>query len=260
MATELSKPQEQLGINLGTQSELIRTVANLTMLKENKELFQTVVTEHITSPFDVPTPKEKVKKRPDGFDYIESSWMDKQFKEHSPLYSTELLHFSEAMGWVTAIVRVTDRLTGNSELGGSSVRIQVRQGTIEPSFRDIIDKGNNVAAVITRAVKNAQSKFGHGADIYGKRESVRTNEENQRYESMLREIKQISPQRAKLFVEGWSELAVDFTEFLDKWAIYIDRNKPSTEMQESAVVDEATVIEGNSSKEIKFKDVNKLKM
>lgn len=260
MQKELTKPTEQLATNLGTQSELVRTVANLTMLKENKELFQTVVTDHITSPFDVPTPKEKVKKRPDGFDYIESSWMDKQFKEHSPLYSTELLHFSEAMGWVTAIVRVTDRLTGNSELGGSSVRIQVRQGTIEPSFRDIIDKGNNVAAVITRAVKNAQSKFGHGADIYGKRESVRTEEEKKRYESMLVDIKQISQQRAKLFAEGWLELGADFTEFLDKWQIYIDRNKPSTEEYGYTVVDEATVIDGNSSKRIKHKDISKLKM
>lgn len=265
MPNELTRPQEQLGINLGTQSEVIRTFANLTMLneiadQESNKSFQNVVAEHITHPFDVPTPKEKVKKRPDGFDYIESSWMDKQFKEHTPLYSTELLHFSEAMGWVTAIVRVTDRLTGNSELGGSSVRIQVRQGTTEPTFKDIIDKGNNVAAVITRAVKNAQSRFGHGADIYGKRESVRSNEENQRYESMLKEIQNISRNRAKLFEEGWSELGADFTEFLDKWQIYVDRNKPSTEANGYSVVDEVTVIDGNSSKSIKYKDVNKLKM
>lgn len=258
---ELTKPQEQLGLSLGSTSELLRTLANLTMLKENKAAFQSVVTEHITSPFDVPTPKEKIKKRPDGFDYIESSWMDKQFKEHSPLYSMDLLHYSENMGWVTAIVKVTDRITGNSELGGASVRIQVTKGTLEPTFRDIIDKGNNVAAVVTRAIKNAQSRFGHGADVYGKRESAQTNEEKDRYASMLKEITSISTARAKLFQGGWAELGSDYTEFLDKWQIYIDRNQvPSTEKNGYSAVDGVVVMDGNPSKPIKFKDVNKLVM
>jgi len=231
---------------LGEVSETLKAVANIEMMKN----FQAVVTEHITSPFDVLTPKEKVKKRLDGYDYVESSWMDKSFKTHSPLYSSELLHYSENMGWVTAIVKVTDRVTGNSELGGSSVRIQVKQGTLEPTFRDIIDKGNNVAAVITRAIKNAQSRFGHSADIYGKRESVRTEDEKQRFTSMLNRITIISKDRARLFQEQWNGLGTDYTEFLEKWQIYIDRNKTLAEadsdVRRSPSVSEAEVTKVNS--------------
>ena len=261
---ELMKPADQEMIDrvnsvVGSGNDLIRILANLTTLRTNKELFQSVVTEYITSPFDVPTPKEKIKKRPDGFDYIESTWMDKQFKEYSPLYSIDLLHYSENMGWVTAIVHVTDRIAGNSELGGSSVRIQVKKGTLEPTFRDIVDKGNNVAAVITRAIKNAQSRFGHGADVYGKRESARTNEENERYDVLLKEITKINKDRAKLFREGWEELGTDYTEFLDKWQIYIDRNQKFTEANGYSTVDEAVVMNGNSSQKIKI-DMNKIKI
>lgn len=207
--------------NLGKE-EVSKVLLGIEML--NKKELGSIVTAHITSPFDVPTPKEKIKKRPDGYDYIESSWMDKNFKEHSSLYSNELVHYSESMGWITIVVKLTDRITGNSELGGSSVRIQVRQGTLEPTFRDIIDKGNNVAACLSKAIKNAQSRFGHGADVYGKRESVRTKEESERYASMLKQITSISTSRAQLFKEGWEQLGVDFSEYLDKWQIYIDIN------------------------------------
>ena len=208
---------------VGGDSELQKIFATLTQMRD----VQKIVAEHITHPFDIPTPPEKVKKRPDGWDYIENTWMDKSFKSNSPLYTNELVHYSEASGWITVIVRVTDRVTGNSELGGSSVRIQVsKDAGTEITFRDIIDKGNNVAAVISRAIKNAQSRFGHGADIYGKRESVVTDEERIRYEAMLKEITAISQPRAQQFKDGWSKLGVDYSEYLDKWQVFIEKSKP----------------------------------
>lgn len=213
---------QELTKNIGSGSEIVKVATNITLMSQ--EEVKATVTEYITSPFNVPTPKEKVKKRPDGYDYIESSWMDKGFKTHSPLYDNDLIHYSEDMGWITIIVKITSRITGNSELGGSSVRIQVRQGVTAPSFRDIIDKGNNVAACLSKAIKNAQSRFGHGADIYGKREEIRTEEEITRFDLMLKEIRKISKPRMQLFEDGWKEIGVDFSEYLDKWQIYIDRN------------------------------------
>lgn len=248
MAQDLVKAEEQLGVNIGSVSEVIKTAANLTLMKD----VQAVVAEHITHPFNIPTPKEKIKKRPDGYDYIENTWMDKEFKEHSPLYNTELVHYSEASGWITMIVRLTDRVTGNSELGGSSVRIQVRQGVMEPNFRDIIDKGNNVAACLSKAIKNAQSRFGHGADVYGKRESAITTEEKSRYESMLKEVKRISKTRAQQFEMAWKEIGTDYSEFLDKWQIFIDRNqKASAEKSDSSLVSDAKVTEAQSQEDQK---------
>jgi len=220
---ELAKiVQENFGLasNGSNQSvDMIKTLANLTLMKD----FQSVVAEHITHPFNVKTPKAKVKRRPDGFDYVESSWMDKNFKEQSKLYSSELLHYSEAQGWITIVVRLTDRITGNSELGGSAARIQVKAGAgAEPTFRDIIDKGNNVAAALSKAIKNAQSRFGHAADIYGKRECLKTESEEERFKSMLPQISNISQSSASAFTKGWKEIGVDFTEFLDDWQSWID--------------------------------------
>jgi hypothetical protein len=241
-------------VRFGPTSEAAKAEIQIGLLKGN---MLSELTTYVNSPFDVSTPKEKVKKRPDGYDYIESSWMDKQFKSHSPLYAYELLHYSENHGWVTCIVKLTDRITGNSELGGASVRIQVRQGAgAEPTFRDIIDKGNNIAAVVTRACKNAQSRFGHGADIYGKREAVRTKEENERYDDFLRSLKKLSPNKVDLFKDGWEELGADFSDYLDKWQIFIDKLKESTkikpvEKKDSSAVD-AAVTGSLTSKTIMF--------
>lgn len=219
-----------------------------------------LLNDHVKSPFDIPTPREKVKKRPDGFDYVESSWMDRGFKAHSPLYASELLHYSESHGWITCIVRLTDRITGNSELGGASVRIQVKRGASdEPSFRDIVDKGNNVAAVITRAIKNAQSRFGHAADVYGKREAAQTDDEKQRYKSLYEMIlKNHSQARAQQFEQGWLELGADFSEYLDKWETYMSKitshkvTKSSTVEKSESSADGAAVNVEKSPRKLTF--------
>jgi len=250
MADDLMKLGESPGINLGAMSDVAKIVANLAVSKMSE--FQTVVTEHITSPFNVLTPKDKIKRRPDGYDYVENTWMDKSFKQHSPLYSSELVHYSEADGWISIIVRVTDRLTGNSELGADSARIQVRQGAgTQPIFKDIIDKGNNIKSALSRAIKNAQSRFGHAADIYGKRESTKTEEERNRFDSILEDVNKISKIRAQQFEQGWNEIGVDFSDYLDRWQTFVERNssKPVAEKNKGSVASDATVTTDTSHTE-----------
>ncbi len=180
--------------------------------------------DYISRPKDIKTPAEKVKKRPDGFDYVEGSWMDFKTKEFMPLYEYKLLHVSFEHGWVNVIISLKDRITGNLELGADSARIQVRKNADEPNFRDIIDMGNNLKSALSKAIKNAQSRFGVAADIYQKRESEPTNQERERYASMCRAINTISPARVQLLKEQWTSLGTDWSEFLDKWQIYIDNN------------------------------------
>lgn len=182
--------------------------------------------KHVLKPFDIETPPEKIRKRPDGWDYVESSYMDHQTKEHIPLYEYSLLHCSYQDGWINIIVSLKDRITGNIELGADSARVQVRQGTNNPNFRDIVDMGNNLKSALSKAIKNAQSRFGFSADVYGKRESIPTNEERARYDEILNIINSISPSRAQIFKDQWAGLGTDWSEFLDKWQIYVDRNKP----------------------------------
>lgn len=181
------------------------------------------ILKHISQPFDVKTPPEKVKKRPDGFDYVEGSFMDFETKKFMPLYEYTFLHISFHMGWISIMVSLKDRTTGNVELGSGAARIQVPRSVDEPGFRDVIDMNNNIKAALTNAIKNAQSRFGICADIYGRRESVPNELERERFDSLKSEIKAISPTRALQFEDGWKSLGTDWTEYMDKWQDWLGR-------------------------------------
>jgi hypothetical protein len=192
-----------------------------------KEQIRKIVAEEIKAPFNVPTPKEKVKKRPDGFDYVEGTWMDNVAKEYMPLYEYNLLHISWELGWINMVISLKDKITGNIELGAGSARIQTRSGVETPGFRDVIDMGNNIKAALTQAIKNAQSRFGIAADVYGKRESTPTDDERKKFQEMLTQIKEISISKGQLFEEQWKALGTDFSEFLDRWSIFIKMKSPT---------------------------------
>lgn len=212
-------------------SEMVEALANVSLLKSD-EHFRDELRNYITKPYDHKTPPEKVKKRPDGYDYVESSYMDFETKQFMPLYEYKLLNYSSDMGWINVIVSLTDRTTGNTELGAGSARIQVSRGVETPGFRDVIDMSNNIKAALTNAIKNAQSRFGIAADVYQRRESVPTDAERGRFEEMKKQIHAISATRAKIFADQWNDLGTDWSEFLEKWQVYIDRN--SNNKQESS--------------------------
>jgi len=209
------------------RSELVEALANLSLLNTTDENFREELSKHVLAPYDIKTPPEKVKKRPDGFDYVESSWMDYESKKNAPLYEYRLLHVTSDMGWINMVISLTDRITGNTELGAGSARIQVSRGVEEPGFKDVIDMGNNYKSALTNAIKNAQSRFGISADIYQRRESVPTDAERERHGSMKALIYGISPSRTKMFTEQWMNLGTDWTEFLDRWQVYVDNNTKS---------------------------------
>ena len=208
-------PAEGSTSNLSRGSEVVEALANLTVVSDYKKQ----ASEYVLQPFNDKTPPEKVKKRPDGFDYVESSWMDFSAKQFMPFYKYRLLHTSFKKGFVNVIVDLKDRITGNVELGAGSAKIQRSRSTGE-----VIDLGNNLKSAVTNAIKNAQSRFGIAADIYQKRESVPTTQELARKEELYDKIVMINPTRAKLFLEKWKDLGTDFTEFLDRWEIYVNQN------------------------------------
>lgn len=220
--------------NQNVSNDIINSIANIAMFDKYKGL----VGQKINAPFNVETPKEKVKKRPDGFDYVEGTWMDHVAKETMPLYEYNLLHISWDFGWVSMVVSLTDRVSGNIELGAGAARIQVRQGVETPGFRDVIDMGNNVKAALTQAIKNAQSRFGVSADVYGKRESMPTDDERKQFQEMTTQIKAVSSSKAKIFQEQWDALGTDYSEFLDRWRVFVENNsstktdtKPTGQLQ-----------------------------
>jgi hypothetical protein len=215
------------GTNPMSAGDMVTALANVTLINnKSKGHFRDELISYISTPFrEQKTPVEKVKKRPDGYDYVESSFMDYETKKFMPLYSYKLLHVATELGWITVIVSLTDRITGNIELGAGSARIQVSRGVETPGFRDVIDMGNNVKSALTNAIKNAQSRFGIASDVYQKRESIPTDAERDRFAAMQKEIHGINATRALMFNDQWLNLGTDWTEFLDRWQVYIDRNK-----------------------------------
>lgn len=214
--TEIAKTHTNVDSTATTQA-----ISNL-LIKEHSSAWDEVQ-KHVSEIFDYKTPPEKVKKRPDGFDYVSGQYMDYIFKQHSPLYKYQLLHVSFEYGWVSIIVSLEDRLTGNVELGAGAARIQVPRGVETPSFRDIIDLGNNMKAALSSAIKNAQARFGVAADVHKRREGVATEEERKRYEVILEQLKTLAPNRVELFSQGWKELGDEFSEYLFKWETYVER-------------------------------------
>ncbi len=215
-------PQTPETLSSGRHSEMIEALANVSLFQEH---FRAVLRDYIATPYDHKTPPEKVKLRPDGYDYVESSYMDFETKNFMPLYKYKLLKEEVYLGWIRCYVSLKDRITGNTELGSGAARIQVSRGIKEPAWGDVLDMGNASKAALTNAIKNAQSKFGTAADVYRKRESVPTNEERDRFESMKSQIYNINATRAKQFAEKWALLGTDWTDFLDAWQVYVDRNQ-----------------------------------
>lgn len=223
-ALDIAESESSMLSNLSRTQEFTEALKSLGNISVITEVVKDKVYNYINKPKEVKTPAEKVKKRPDGFDYVESSWMDYQSKLFMPLYEYELLHVSFQHGWISVIVSLKDKITGNIELGADSARIMVKREAEEPSFRDIIDMGNNLKSALSKAIKNAQSRFGVSADIYQKRESEPTIDERKRFETMLAQVKELSPTRAQIFKDQWAGLGTDWSDFLDKWQIFIDRS------------------------------------
>lgn len=201
--------------------DVVESITNMEIVNQLKP----DIHSYISKPYNVKTPPEKVKKRPDGFDYVEGSFMDSLTKEFMPLYEHTFLSISFEMGWIAVIVSLKDRTTGNVEIGAGAARIQVPKGVDEPRFRDVIDMNNNIKAALTNAIKNAQSRFGICADIYGRRESVPSDPERERFDSLYQDIKSVSPTRALQFKDGWNSLGTDWSEYMDKWQNWLDRQK-----------------------------------
>jgi hypothetical protein len=224
-------PQTPTTSNPSIHTELIEALANVSLFK-SQEHFRVDLRNYIATPYDQKTPKEKVKQRPDGYDYVESSYMDFETKNFMPLYKYELISERIHLGHIIIYVSLKDRITGNTELGSGAARIQVSRGVEEPAFRDVLDMGNASKSALTNAIKNAQSRFGTAADVYRKRESVPTNEERERFESMRKQIYNINATRAKQFAEKWALLGTDWLDFLDAWQVYVDRNQVTEEKKE----------------------------
>ena len=131
-----------------------------------------------------PTPKEQVKKRPDGYDYAEEKWMRDRLSEYFPGWSLKQaapLHFLGAE-WVVAEVElliIDEYLLAFSIIppyrsfyGVGGARVQYKAKAAHTP-ENIIDIDPNVKAARSRAFKDAINRLCNIADdVYRKRVDV----------------------------------------------------------------------------------------
>lgn len=194
---------------------------NLDEVLEVIEKFSSKVREKRKKIADAETPKEVIGKKPIGgklVDYVPYSYVDNEFKKHFPLYSMELLKLElvqlAPFEWFALCsVRVTDRTTGNSELGASCHRIQLKKDSKEKGIAEFVDPGNDVKAALSEAIKNAQVRFGISADVYQRRELERTDEERARFNELIEKVK--NNNLKEQLIGRWKDPDLDVEEFLN---------------------------------------------
>tara|TARA_Y100000310_G_scaffold332421_1_gene407965 strand:- start:496 stop:1131 length:636 start_codon:yes stop_codon:yes gene_type:complete len=118
------------------------------------------------------TPKNQVKSRPDGFDYVEDTWMRQQLNEIYPIWSWTKgkLQFLGSE-WVIASgeLQVVDKGgIVRKYISHGGARIQFKRGKPHtPDF--VVDIDKNVASANTNALKRAINRLCNVADdIYRK--------------------------------------------------------------------------------------------
>lgn len=173
------------------------------------------------------TPKEYIGDK-FGQAFVSYPYMDDAFKTHFPAYE---FHFAFPpimfQNFILVGVELKDKVTGNVELGLKAHRIQIKKDkkdAIENGRMtmadltpfDVIDFGNDSAAALTDAIKNAESRFGICADVY--RKIVYSKEEldtlNSRFNTVIEKIEQ--PLLKRKIIENWNALKGNKEEFLNK--------------------------------------------
>ncbi|RLB96243.1 MAG: hypothetical protein DRH90_24790 [Deltaproteobacteria bacterium] len=200
----------------------IASLSNLEAVKDYNE-----------KPFRKATPVSKVKRNPQGYDYVSGAYMDKEFKEFAPVYEYVSIVVTDvlAMGHVRAEVVLKNRVTGNQEVGVGAARIQVtreaRKRLTEGSQQgilpfDVVSYNNNVKAAVEEARKNCMRGFGICSDVYRRQQFEPTEEESDRFMELMN---QVSLKWKQQFGAEWDDLGADFEIFLDGIEDNLDKYK-----------------------------------
>jgi len=122
------------------------------------------------------TPPKLIKKRPDGFDYVEESYMrtmlDKLYPDWSwlPAPSNSVQFLGSEWIIVSGVLEVTEEESGRKRrfFSPGAARVQFKSGQAHTA-ENVIDIDNNVGAANTFAFKRAINRLTHIADdVYQK--------------------------------------------------------------------------------------------
>lgn len=127
------------------------------------------------------TDKDYIRVKPGGagtsFAYVPVAYMDALFKAATPLYSVKLIETKVDVNILSVYVtlELTDRISGNTEIGVGAARIQVKTAAKDEFIKtgklspfDIVDFDKNIKSARTNAKKDAIKEFGFCADVYNR--------------------------------------------------------------------------------------------
>lgn len=152
-----------------------------TVFKENPNLLNQANYAHskYKSVSNQVTDKDYVRIKPGGggvsFAYVPIAYMDAVFKQATPLYSVKLIETKVDVQILSVYItlELTDRVSGNTEIGVGAARIQVKTAAKDEFIKtgklspfDIVDFDKNIKSARTNAKKDAIKEFGFCADIY----------------------------------------------------------------------------------------------
>lgn len=147
------------------------------------------------------TPKQMVKKRADGFDYVEEAYMrsmlDKVYPDWSWLPAPDNAVQFLGSEWVVVqgVLEITEEESGRKRrfFSPGAARVQFKSGQPHTT-ENVIDIDKNVASANSYAFKRACNRLAHIADdIYRKqvRTDFLTEEQNKSYDELLQEAQKL---------------------------------------------------------------------
>lgn len=119
------------------------------------------------------TPKNFVKRRPDGFDYVEEGYLRSKLNEKFPIWSWEAVGSGVKMigaEWaiVTAELVIVDNGVPRKFFSPGAARIQFKKGA-EHTPENVIDIDKNLASANTNGFKRGCNRIGNLCDdVYRK--------------------------------------------------------------------------------------------
>lgn len=169
------------------------------------------------------TPATQIKRRPDGFDFVEEAYMRKKLNDIYPIWSWEI-DDTEFLGAEWIMVRGTLTILDNGvtrKFGAAGAkRIQFKRGT-EHLPANIVDIGNNVKAANADAFKVATNRLCNIADdVYRKQVELPkplTDKQQKIVADLLKEIDDHSlSAKVTLQVDSEKINSVNFKSAVDK--------------------------------------------
>jgi len=156
----------------------------------------------------VKTPSWAVKRRPDGFDYVEEAYMRTKLNEIYPIWSWEAVgngvqFIGAEWAVVTAELVIVDNGIPRKFFSPGAARIQFKKGS--PHTPDnVVDIDKNLASANTNAFKRACNRLGNIADdVYRKHveDLTLTPEQIENVEEMIKDLDVKYKESVRLAIE-----------------------------------------------------------